>query len=72
MVEMLRMFMADVVHEEPVGDVTDASTFDTVQLGFMCGIEVHQQLATGKLRASTIHALRRDHRYRSKRLAVCA
>ena len=46
---MLRMFMADVVHEEPVGDVTDASTFDTVQLGFMCGIEVHQQLATGKL-----------------------
>ena len=48
-VEMLGMFMADVIHEEPVGDVTDASTFDTAQLGFMCGIEVHQQLATGKL-----------------------
>ena len=42
-------FMADVTHQEPEGDVTDASTFDTEQLGFMCGIEVHQQLATGKL-----------------------
>ena len=42
-------FMADVTHQEPEGDVTDASTFDTKQLGFMCGIEVHQQLATGKL-----------------------
>ncbi|MEC8588658.1 MAG: Glu-tRNA(Gln) amidotransferase subunit GatE [Candidatus Thermoplasmatota archaeon] len=41
--------MADVTHQEPQGDVTDASTFDTEQLGFMCGIEVHQQLATGKL-----------------------
>ena len=43
------MAMADVVRQEPEGDVTDASTFDTGQLGFMCGIEVHQQLATGKL-----------------------
>ena len=42
-------FMADVTHQEPQGDVTDASTFNTEQLGFMCGIEVHQQLATGKL-----------------------
>jgi len=42
-------FMADVKHQEPKGDVTDASSFDTEQLGFMCGIEVHQQLATGKL-----------------------
>ena len=41
--------MADVTHQEPKGDVTDASTFDTEQLGFMCGIEVHQQLSTGKL-----------------------
>ena len=46
---MLRLVMADVVTQEPEGDVTDASTFDTTQLGFMCGIEVHQQLATGKL-----------------------
>ena len=42
-------FMADVTHQEPEGDVSDASTFNTEQLGFMCGIEVHQQLATGKL-----------------------
>ena len=41
--------MADGTSQEPQGDVTDASTFDTEQLGFMCGIEVHQQLATGKL-----------------------
>ena len=41
--------MADVTHQEPEGDVSDASTFNTEQLGFMCGIEVHQQLATGKL-----------------------
>ncbi|MBF14831.1 MAG: Glu-tRNA(Gln) amidotransferase GatDE subunit E [Euryarchaeota archaeon] len=46
---MLGKVMADVVRQEPEGDVTDASTFDTGQLGFMCGIEVHQQLATGKL-----------------------
>ncbi|MAY05493.1 MAG: Glu-tRNA(Gln) amidotransferase GatDE subunit E [Euryarchaeota archaeon] len=46
---MLRKTMADAVRQEPEGDVTDASTFDTKQLGFMCGIEVHQQLATGKL-----------------------
>ena len=46
---MLGWGMADVVGQEPEGDVTDASSFDTEQLGFMCGIEVHQQLATGKL-----------------------
>ena len=34
---------------EPVGDVSDTSTLDPESLGFMCGIEVHQQLATGKL-----------------------
>lgn len=46
---MLGRVMADAVGQEPEGDVTDASSFDTEQLGFMCGIEVHQQLATGKL-----------------------
>ena len=46
---MLGKVMADAVGQEPEGDVTDASSFDTEQLGFMCGIEVHQQLATGKL-----------------------
>ncbi|MFL2949215.1 MAG: Glu-tRNA(Gln) amidotransferase subunit GatE [Candidatus Poseidoniaceae archaeon] len=41
--------MADPQTTEPVGDVDDASALSPEQLGFMCGIEVHQQLATGKL-----------------------
>ena len=35
--------------DEPVGDVHQPSQLDPDQLGFMCGLEVHQQLATGKL-----------------------
>ena len=35
--------------DEPQGDVHRPSALDPEQLGFMCGIEVHQQLATGKL-----------------------
>ena len=35
--------------DEPQGDVHRASALDPEQLGFMCGLEVHQQLATGKL-----------------------
>ncbi len=34
---------------EPNGDVATPSKLDPESLGFMCGIEVHQQLATGKL-----------------------
>ena len=34
---------------EPQGEVSDANGLDPEALGFMCGIEVHQQLATGKL-----------------------
>ena len=34
---------------EPLGDVTDSGNLDPVGLGFMCGLEIHQQLATGKL-----------------------
>lgn len=34
---------------EPEGDVADAGSLDPDALGFMCGIEIHQQLATGKL-----------------------
>ena len=41
--------MAGSHYPEPEGDVDDASSLDPNQLGFMCGIEVHQQLATGKL-----------------------
>ena len=34
---------------EPQGEVSDANALDPEALGFMCGIEVHQQLATWKL-----------------------
>ena len=34
---------------EPSGDVANPASLDPESLGFMCGIEVHQQLATGKL-----------------------
>jgi len=34
---------------EPIGDVGDADALEATGLGFMCGLEVHQQLATGKL-----------------------
>ena len=34
---------------EPVGEVHRPDDLDPAALGFMCGIEVHQQLATGKL-----------------------
>ena len=34
---------------EPNGDVATPSELHPESLGFMCGIEVHQQLATGKL-----------------------
>ena len=37
---------------EPTGDVSKPDSLDPEGLGFMCGIEVHQQLATGKLRAN--------------------
>ena len=47
--ERLRCGMADPIVTEPVGDVDNPSAFSPNELGFMCGIEVHQQLATGKL-----------------------
>ncbi len=34
---------------EPEGDVADADSLDHAALGFMCGLEIHQQLACGKL-----------------------
>ena len=34
---------------EVPGDVADADSLDPAALGFMCGLEIHQQLATGKL-----------------------
>ncbi len=34
---------------EPLGDVNKPADLDPVALGFMCGLEIHQQLATDKL-----------------------
>jgi glutamyl-tRNA(Gln) amidotransferase subunit E len=34
---------------EPIGDTTNPEALDSVSLGFMCGLEIHQQLATTKL-----------------------
>ena len=41
--------MADAYVTEPEGDVSDANVLDPEKIGFMCGLEVHQQLSTGKL-----------------------
>ena len=41
--------MAETHFPEPEGDIADAEALVPDKLGFMCGIEVHQQLATGKL-----------------------
>ena len=41
--------MAESHFPEPEGDIADADALNPDKLGFMCGIEVHQQLATGKL-----------------------
>ena len=34
---------------EPIGEISEPSSLDPVSLGFMCGIEIHQQLDTNKL-----------------------
>ena len=34
---------------EPIGDPLNPESLDPVSLGFMCGLEIHQQLATDKL-----------------------
>ncbi|MDA0715102.1 MAG: Glu-tRNA(Gln) amidotransferase subunit GatE [archaeon] len=34
---------------EPSGDISSPEFLDCDELGFMCGLEIHQQLATGKL-----------------------
>ena len=44
--------------EEVPGEVGDANSLNPESLGFMCGLEIHQQLATGKLHsreASTLY-----------------
>ena len=39
------------------GDISDPASLDPESLGFMCGIEVHQQLATGKLHSRQLGEL---------------
>lgn len=34
---------------EPIGEINEPSSLDPVALGFMCGLEIHQQLDTHKL-----------------------
>ena len=34
---------------EPIGNITEPESLDPVALGFMCGLEIHQQLDTPKL-----------------------
>lgn len=41
--------MADARVAEPEGEVGDANSLNPEKIGFMCGLEVHQQLSTGKL-----------------------
>ena len=49
--------MADVFVTEPEGEVNNANALNPEQLGFMCGLEVHQQLATGKLHSRQVGEL---------------
>ena len=38
-----------VINMEPRGDISSPDNLSPEGLGFMCGLEIHQQLATGKL-----------------------
>ena len=46
--------------EDVPGNVADANGLDPEALGFMCGLEVHQQLATGKLHSRQPSTLYED------------
>ena len=41
--------LVSVINMEPMGDVSSPGNLSPEGLGFMCGLEIHQQLATGKL-----------------------
>ena len=52
--------LENVSTREPHGEVAKASELDPSALGFMCGLEIHQQLNTGKLHSrmsSTLYEL---------------
>ena len=44
-----RCFDLIMSESEPIGDIRDPDSLDPISLGFMCGIEIHQQLSSGKL-----------------------
>ncbi len=44
-----RCLDTNMLEGEPVGDIRDPDSLDPISLGFMCGIEIHQQLSSGKL-----------------------
>ena len=54
---------------EPIGDPSIPDSLDSVALGFMCGLEIHQQLATAKLDTPCAAASRRGREEASEALA---
>ena len=41
--------LSNTIIMEPIGDISDPENLNPDILGFMCGLEIHQQLDTGKL-----------------------
>lgn len=41
--------LSNTISMEPIGDISDPENLNPSILGFMCGLEIHQQLDTGKL-----------------------
>ena len=41
--------LSNCISMEPIGDISDPENLNPDILGFMCGLEIHQQLDTGKL-----------------------
>ncbi len=41
--------LSNSISMEPIGDISDPENLNPDILGFMCGLEIHQQLDTGKL-----------------------
>ena len=41
--------LSNTIIMEPIGDISVPENLNPTILGFMCGLEIHQQLDTGKL-----------------------
>ena len=52
-----------VINMEPRGDINSPSNLDPQSLGFMCGLEIHQQLDTGKLFCSCPSNIAHHHTF---------